>query len=245
MMIHKEMYYVKKVKNIRFCLCFGCFNHPVTVDRLEEVLSEVEYARYLRLKSEKKKKEVFWSAFLSKYTLQQLYNKPLTPFQDIDLVKGFLHNPVFLEPFSEYCVSISHSNNYIIAAVFPNTIVMGVDIEIYDENKEYTSLWLTNEEKRIKPKDMNISLYSLILWTCKEALGKSIRQGLQVDYNIYSLKSIVKVEGGYISAFSYFHQLAAYTQIKDDVVYTIVLPKSIEIDRVHREEVYSCFIKEL
>lgn len=229
-MIEKRIFH-DKVKGYTFCICTG-FLESILLYGENEVLSKMEMLLYTDIKSKKKKDEFLKSRYLAKLAIKELYENGEVFLWDVEIGKGVMNNPIILGKYSEYSVSISHSSGYVAVVAYKKNLMVGVDIEPIKLSKAYSNLWLSEYEKQCKPKNMNEALYGLAIWTCKEALGKCVCLGLQVNYDIYTVKSVSLEEGILKSTFSNFHGLVAYTFLKKKFMLTIVLPKTLEISGV-------------
>lgn len=235
-MIYKKIYQ-NEFKNYRFCVCIGLPEVPSNQYRVNEILSKMELLQYRKLKSTKKKVEFFRSRYMAKIAIKELDGYREVALSDIEIGKGILNNPILLGEYAEYSLSISHGGGYVVVVVYTKALIIGVDIEPICINKVYSNLWLSEYEKQCKPKNVSESVYGLAIWTCKEALGKCLCLGLQVNYEIYAMKSVTVEDGVIKSTFHNFHGLVAYTYISEEYLFTLVLPKTLKIGWSSIEEV--------
>ena len=200
-----------------------------TDEDLERVFSKEELKNYHNRKNNKRKKELFWSRKMAKAAIYDI-NKEIKEMPKIHIGKGQFGQPIVKEGQRAYQVSITHCSNYAAAIAFPEEMMIGLDMEKV-EHKEQIGIEdiLTDREKSLIPALLNKEIFALIMWTAKEALGKFLRLGLTMNFDILQIVDVRPTEDGYQSEFRFFPGLIAYTTVADDIVYTLVYSKSITL----------------
>ncbi|WP_052360696.1 4'-phosphopantetheinyl transferase family protein [Oceanobacillus manasiensis] len=213
---------------------------------LVQTLSIDELKEYNTHKYKKRMVEYSFGRYIAKKSvIHFLKNKNLN---EITIGRGVFNQPVVYssEDSKRLQVSISHVNNIAVSIVFPEEHPMGIDIEKISDDKlealskqlsdnEKTLLYLTNLEK---------SEGFTLLWTVKEAISKVMKTGLTVPLSIFSVKSIEKVNGGYISEFDQFLQYKVFSWIIDTYICSICMPRyssfTININKVNLMPIDNC-----
>lgn len=140
---------------------------------------------------------------------------------------GVFQQPVL--PITNVQLSLSHTDEWCIAVVFPETHPMGVDVElispaIYETTDEIIS---THERTLFNVLDAG---YLSLLWTIKEALSKTIRTGLMTPLQIYEVSEVFYKDGIFEAHFKNFAQYKCLSWIAGDHAWSVVLPKNSMID---------------
>jgi phosphopantetheinyl transferase len=145
----------------------------------------------------------------------------------IKITTGVFQQPVI--PVMNIQVSLSHTEEWCIALVFPEEHPMGVDVEfISPAINETIHQIITANEKTLFP-IMDAGNLSL-LWTIKEALSKTLRTGLMTPLQIYEVSEVVYKNGMYEAYFTNFAQYKSLSWIAGDHAWSIVLPKNSMVD---------------
>ena len=135
-------------------------------------------------------------------------------------------------------VSLSHCDNIGISIAFPDVHPMGIDLERVEESRkdillDYTSV----EEKKILT---NINIDNIIgytmIWSIKEALSKTIKTGLMIDFNLLEINDIKKENNIFKSTFHSFNQYKTFSIVNEHYVISIVSPKKTEIQDINKLE---------
>ncbi|MHA1304182.1 MAG: 4'-phosphopantetheinyl transferase family protein, partial [Candidatus Heimdallarchaeaceae archaeon] len=132
-----------------------------------------------RIANERRKTEYLAGVIAAK----ELYTavEPLADFRDVEIKKRAKGQPYFYNRLtkqeSDWKLSISHSNDFAIAAISKEPI--GVDIEKIEERKPsfYREVFTEREQQEISQDKLMSTKY----WTAKEAVTKALGEGLHVN----------------------------------------------------------------
>lgn len=220
-----------KTKAGEICIKIISMNTPISVEAINIVFSDEEKQKFMKISSTKRRREIYFGRFMAKLAAFELSGIKDYHLHEISIVKGLFHNPLIIGKISNCAVSISHSKDYVAVVAFPKTLMIGLDIETIDyENRSGICQNISENEGDIMTSGIGKELFSLILWTCKEALGKCIGLGLSVNYAIYDIDSMEVCQLGYRSTFANFPELIAYTTVLMGYLISIVYPRKIEIE---------------
>jgi 4'-phosphopantetheinyl transferase EntD len=145
----------------------------------------------------------------------------------VKISAGVFQQPVL--PITNVQLSLSHTDRWCIALVFPEAHPMGVDVEfISAEIYETTDQIITAHERTLFT--VLDAGYLSLLWTMKEALSKTLRTGLMTPLQIYEVSEIVYKNGLFEAYFTNFAQYKSLSWIAGDHAWSIVLPKNSMVD---------------
>jgi phosphopantetheinyl transferase (holo-ACP synthase) len=210
---------------------FGLVSHDsykVLEKNLESILHEAELPYFSSLKFLKRKKDYLTGCFIAKSMIAKyLDEKNLSSIQ--------ISSGVFKHPFIRYQgweipgVSVSHSDEYSGAIVFPQWHPMGIDIEKINISKhDIIKTQLTIDEVNILQKNDrdNIDTYCQI-WAIKEALSKSLKCGLTTPFSVLEIDKVEFADGGKIQChFKNFGQYRSYSFLMNGYAIALVMPKN-------------------
>lgn len=154
-----------------------------------------------------------------------------TPFlKDIIIGQGIFFQPVVLSAFSQNsCVSLSHSGQWAIAVVFPEVLLVGVDIEWIDMSRNWVGILpLSFKEQELISKIE--SDHSIVFWCGKEALSKALKIGFTADTHIFEMKSVEEQNGYYECKFRFFPNFKACVWLSQGYCIALAFPENIEVD---------------
>lgn len=214
-------------------------------DYLEEEVTQClgrEEIKDFTNRSAKRKNEIFWSRLMAKQAIGDLAGSQMRPFNEIEITKGFLKNPIIKGVCSGTQISIAHCKEYAGAVAYPEELIIGMDMEVAGYNKD-NSIWqiLADRERKMHPENMDRERFSLIMWTAKEALVKFMKLGLTVSFEIMQIDSIACHENGYRLKFRYFHGLEAYCLLYKNLVCTLVYPMELGVTQKEEAETYGTY----
>lgn len=208
--------------------------HKVSINN---VLSTEECAQYNQMISCKRKIEFLDTRVKIKRLIQGIKDDSS---MDIDVCKRELGAPyttINCENNRKYIqnLNISHSNNYSFLIISTVDEFIGNDIETI-RSKSIPVNYSEIEKKKMKKFD-NQKLTECILFSVKEALGKSLGIGLLSPYELYELadfETVVDDETEYfISKFKFFPYLVGYTlKIATTDVASVVVSRKKEFVKV-------------
>jgi 4'-phosphopantetheinyl transferase len=145
----------------------------------------------------------------------------------IRISTGVFQQPIL--PITNVQLSLSHTDRYCIALVFPEAHPMGVDVEfISPAIFETIDDIITAHERTLFPvlDAGNLSL----LWTIKEALSKTLRTGLMTPLQVYEVSELIYKDGIFESHFTNFAQYKCLSWIAGDHAWSVALPKNSTVD---------------
>lgn len=143
---------------------------------------------------------------------------------------GALGQPL-LKNNTFFDISISHSASTGIAVVFPKELLIGVDLEQRITTPAPQITLDPNERKLFETTQLTPATYSILAWTIKESLGKSIKCGLNLSAEAALINSIKKEHENPCttlrSTFKDFHCFTCYSFILELFIISITLPKHL------------------
>lgn len=142
---------------------------------------------------------------------------------------GIFQQPlIYHQQYHNLQVSISHTDTFGSALVFPEAHPMAIDIEmICDSKKEIMVTQLTNDEQKVSKN--NIKAIA-VFWTAKEALSKVLKCGFTVPFELLEIENFRQVNHFYISHFKNFSQYQALSFLVADSICSIVYPKKTQLN---------------
>jgi 4'-phosphopantetheinyl transferase len=154
-----------------------------------------------------------------------------------DKASMYIENGVFEQPVlhlplqKSIQVSISHTNTWGGAIVFPEVHPMAIDLETICISKiDIIHTQLTETEKKLVTLSFEKEEYFLmLLWTAKEALSKVLKCGFMIAMELLEIESITQQEHFYSIFFKNFHQYRVIAFTLDQTICSIVLPKNTEL----------------
>lgn len=139
-----------------------------------------------------------------------------------EIVPGAFEQPVVLGPEPNLGVSLSHTDSVAIAAAFPETHPLGVDVERIDPANE--TVLREYVASRELPGVSGIDALTL-QWAVREALSKVLRGGLAVDFSMLALDAPQCGEDGILRVgFAHFAHLRAEAIAAHGHVFALVMP---------------------
>jgi len=147
---------------------------------------------------------------------------------EIEVVNGAFNQPFVRSaaPISAE-ISLAHSHDAAVALVCPAGHPAGVDVEFVDPERSEVagSCFTPSEAPVIQRLGLSTSAANFLLWSVKEALGKTLRCGLAVPFATLAVESVTESDGVYESLFINFPPFKARSWMLGDYVLSIVLPK--------------------
>ena len=160
----------------------------------------------------------------------------------IELTRG-----VFGQPLVNYAgnhgaeVSLSHSGGLAVALAFPREQPMAVDVETVDESRAAT----VRSELKLLPEEcqwaqsavVNERAACVLLWTVREALGKTLRCGLTCPLELLAVNEIKPLADGlWESGYRNFSQYRCLSWVRADLVVSVTLPKITTLQHLRTPE---------
>ncbi len=194
----------------------------------EDHLNEANLLEYRSIISLKRRKEYLLGRILIKKLLKDKYD-----ISEVLLTKGIFNQPVINN--TNVDISLAHSGKYLVAMGFPRIILAGIDIEVIDQKLSNTikKVLTVNELNLLEKSSNNDDLELSIFWTAKEALSKAIKVGFTTEISIFEINQMTydSLLEKYVVYFTSFPYFVAYATVFDSFVYTVVLPKMVNIKK--------------
>ncbi len=210
---------------------FGLISHKTykqLENNVDSILHYKEIDYFSSLKFLKRKMDYLTGCYIAKYVIGKYLNED-------NLASIQISSGVFRHPFIRYNgweipgVSVSHSDEYSGAVVFPQWHPMGFDIEKVDNEKvDIIKKQLTERELELllnEDRD-DVKTYCQI-WAIKEALSKALKCGLTTPFSVLEMDKVEFNESSKISChFKNFGQYKSYSFLLNDYAFAIVMPKN-------------------
>lgn len=140
------------------------------------VLTVTEKRYYDDCKSEKRKSEYLAGRFLTKEILSRL----TTITEPVSVLKSASGKPCFSPPYSNFSLSITHSQNTVAVIVFPAIMNYGIDLEIF--NPKYLPAMRYGLKKYFPDIEQCEIEETTALWCLREAAYKvGIRESFSAE----------------------------------------------------------------
>lgn len=153
-------------------------------------LTAQESERYRSFSSKKRKKQFLMGRIAAKSAVIKLEEGIITP----KMLNIFnLPNGAPRIEGTSLLVSISHSDDYAVAAAFPHDYAVGIDVEHIRPDKMKALAYFNSPDEPIKQTPQMLT----VAWCAKEALGKALLCGLNASpdtFHINALKTIKESE---------------------------------------------------
>lgn len=129
-------------------------------------------------------------------------------------------------------ISISHCDELGLSLAFPEAHPMGIDVEELSAHKEETLWTQLMGEERLLLKNMGMDHLSgfTAVWSMKEAMSKTIKTGMMLDFKTFEIEKICLEQGMLMSYFKYFAQYKALSFLGQKYAVSLVLPRKTETD---------------
>lgn len=169
---------------------------------------------------------------LGRYTMKTAVNNILSHNNMVEIGYGLLGYPIVeTETNQDVEITLSHCENEAIAIAFNKDIMLGIDIEkINTERQDVLEKVTTNREKILNEKiNLPYITFMTLIWTAKEALSKAIKTGFTVDMVIFQVKNVFEKGGVYYIDFLYFPTFSAIGEVVNDKIVTIVYVRKLDM----------------
>lgn len=179
----------------------------------------------------KRQKEFALGRYCAKKALQQLLVEEIA-FDSLTIGKGKSGEPIVEGKLGEdYHVSISHSEQMIVALACPKKVTLGIDIEHFNDDycKDIYNI-LTREEKTLIKRVTlceNSALYAL--WVAKESLAKALKTGFNLPLSDFEINKFEEKDGIILKAKKY-PDLYTIVLIVEDWILSISTENSVYIN---------------
>ncbi|MDR3179099.1 MAG: 4'-phosphopantetheinyl transferase superfamily protein [Oscillospiraceae bacterium] len=226
--------------NVSLCLCeIDKLNDIIKENKINTILLNYKLPNFFHLKELKILSQTSCESKIKDYLLGRYATKKalFSLFSYLNLKEILIKNGIFNQPIIENCqknlsATISHSKNLGISLVFDSSLIFGVDVEKYDIKKIDSLKRLINpkEINLLKDLELDLSRKLMILWVIKEALGKCLKTGINVNLKILDINQIHIVNEKIIGDFKNFPQYKFITFNYADFNIAIVCPKNLNFN---------------
>jgi len=171
--------------------------------------------------------------YCAKQAAANYNNLPITQLHNIQIKAGIFQQPLIQgKNISNTQITLSHCDDLAIALAFPDTIILGIDLETIKPHKATTmqsqmTAFELDIVKQLFP-TTKFTLSLALLWTVKEALSKALRVGLTIPFEMLAIETIQAKNHVWISEFQHFMQYQAVSFQLDEFICSLVFPKSLQ-----------------
>lgn len=151
----------------------------------------------------------------------------------IEIKAGVFQHPVAKFPGNKNIqVSIAHSESWAAAIAFPEEHPMGIDLESLTATSidAIEDLLTETEHELSRTLNPNKQTTQVLLWSAKEALGKTLKCGITIPLQMMEVQDFNKTETAYTFIFTHFMQYKAVSYLLEGNAITIVLPRETSFD---------------
>jgi 4'-phosphopantetheinyl transferase len=152
--------------------------------------------------------------------------------RDIHVANGVYSQP-YVRSGPVCCeLSLAHSQDTGVALVLPAGYPGGVDLELIDSGRsEVAASCLTATERPLLDSlGLPAPTANFLLWSVKEAIGKTLRCGLAVPFDTLAISSVEEHAGRFECLFAHFPPFKGFSWVLGDYMLTIVLPLKSSLD---------------
>ena len=198
------------------------------------LLSEFELARFEELRFPLKRRGFLLGRLAAKRALGALLAEP--DMRRIEIRPGLFGQPMVHHPRVGCAeVTVSHSQGLAVALAYPGEFPMGVDLETVAAGSADTilgELQISDAEKAwLAARMVGHATACGILWTAREALGKSMKIGLNCPLGVLSLGQIESAGAtAWIGQYANFPQFRCLSQEIDGRVLSIAMPVAVNLE---------------
>ena len=199
----------------------------------EEFLSASEKAQLGGFKFAAKQQGFVLGRLAAKRALGALLSEP--DLRRIEIRAGIYGQPLVHHPAGGAAdVSVSHSHGLGVALAFPAAYPMGIDLESVAAVAAGTiigELQASGAERAwLARADVDQATACCVLWTAREALGKTLKIGLHSPLGMLALSEIrAAAEGSWSGRYLNFPQCQCLSQAKGGRVLSLAMPGEAEL----------------
>jgi phosphopantetheinyl transferase len=199
----------------------------------DALLSASELARFGALRFALKQQGFLLGRLAAKRALGALLAEP--DLRRIEIQSGVFGQPLVRHPRAEGVeVTLSHSHGLAVALAYPAGFAMGVDLETVSAGAALTilgELQLSDAEQAWMAAGTLARAGACgVLWSAREALGKSMKVGLNCPLGILALDRIEPAGAtAWIGRYANFPQSRCLAQAVDGRVLSVALPAAVEL----------------
>ena len=201
--------------------------------RPESILSASELAHFGGLRFPLKQQGFLLGRLAAKRALGAFLGEP--DMRRIDIRAGVFGQPLVRHPLADGAeVSVSHSHGFAVALAYPVELPMGVDLEIVSVAASGTilgELQLSAAERTwLATSGVGETTACGILWTAREALGKSMKIGLNCPLGTLALERLESAgDAAWMGRYANFPHSRCLSQEIDGRVLSIAMPLAVEL----------------
>lgn len=199
----------------------------------EALLGAAELARFCTLRFPLKRQGFLLGRLAAKQALGALLAE--ADLRNIEIHAGIFGQPLVHHPRAARVeVSVSHANGLAVALAHPGEFPMGVDLESVSTDSAATilgELQTSDAEKAwLAEQALGEAAACGVLWTAREALGKSMQIGLNCPLGILALKRLEPAgANAWIGQYANFPQSRCLSQTLGARALSVALPLALEL----------------
>jgi 4'-phosphopantetheinyl transferase len=222
---------IREEKVYKGAICFVSLSLHELISRRHGYLGKSELARYDAIPVDRRRFTFLCGRFAAKKALCRL--RPSLDPASFEIVEGIFGQPIL--PSAELHglqVGISHTDRTAGALAFPEAHPMGIDLECIREDRDRAIQSQMTEREMILHRSLSCSESAgyALLWTIKESLSKVLKCGMMTPFTVLEIDQIDASQEIWVSTFRNFSQYKALSQIRQDEVLSITLPKRTELN---------------
>ncbi len=201
--------------------------------RPEAFLSDFELARLGALQLPPKRQSFLLGRFAAKQALGALLAEP--DLRRIEIGTGAFGQPLVKHPRAGNIeVTLSHSHGLAVALAYPREWPMGVDLETVSVDAAGTVLGelqiSTAEKAWLAAAPVGQASACGVLWSAREALGKSMKIGLNCPLGILALSHLESAGTAYWECrYANFPQSQCLSRATDGRILSLAMPIGIRL----------------
>jgi len=200
------------------------------INVLVHYLTDNESEYVYTVKSTKRRNSYIFGRYSMKVACSLFCNEKL--LTNIEISNGVFGYPIInVNGQSNISGSISHCDTYAAALVYPENIIMGIDIENINRVIKNTVIRSSNKHELSAIYELECvdEVKYHIIWTARESLSKCLRTGFTIAPEVLEIESIVLKSGYFEVAYKNFPHFKANSYLINDTVCTITYPKKLDI----------------
>jgi phosphopantetheinyl transferase len=199
----------------------------------EDFLSEREKEQLGGFKFAAKQEAFLLGRLAAKSALGALLAEP--DLRRIEIRSGIYGQPLIHHPAAGAAdVSVSHSHGLAVALAFPATCPMGIDLETVAAVAAATIIGELQasavERAWLAEAGVDQATACCVLWTAREALGKTLKIGLNSPLGILALTEIrATAEGSWAGGYQNFPRCQCLSQARGGRVLSLAMPSDAQL----------------
>ena len=202
-------------------------------DAVESFLSAAELVVFAGLRFSQKQQAFLLGRLVAKQALGALLEED--DWRLIDIRSGIFGQPLVRHARLACAeVTVSHSHGLAVALAYPGEWPMGIDLETVSATSAPTVLDALQasaaEQAWLASGAIDPAVACGVLWSAREALGKSMKIGLNCPLGVLSLKQIERHgPAGWAAHYTNFPQSRCVSQVSAGRVLSIALPVDVDV----------------